>query len=93
MSIYDLNKFQVNNDSWITIKNTIINVSESKVKDENRKAAGKVIYLLTMRENSDNYELSHDENTIINVSESKVKDESRKAAGNVIDLLTMRENS
>ena len=31
-------------------KNTIINVSESKVKDESRKAAGNVIYLLTMRE-------------------------------------------
>ena len=35
MSIYDLNKFQVSNyDSWITIKNTIINVSEPKVKNE-----------------------------------------------------------
>ena len=62
MSIYGLNKFQVSNyDSWITIKNTIINVSESKVKDESRKAAGDVIDLLTMRENSDNYEFSHDE--------------------------------
>ena len=51
MSIYGLNRFQVSNyDSWITIKNTIINVSESKVKDESRKAAGNVIDLLTMRE-------------------------------------------
>ena len=48
-------------------KNTIINVSESKVKDESRKAAGNVIDLLTMRENSDNYEFSHDElNDILN---------------------------
>ena len=62
MSIYGLNKFQVSNYvSWITIKNTIINVSESKVKDESRKAAGYVIDFLTMRENSDNYEFSHDE--------------------------------
>ena len=30
-------------------KNKIINVSESKVKDESRKAAGNVIDLLTMR--------------------------------------------
>ena len=42
-------------------KNTIINVSETKVKYESRKAAGNVIDLLTMRENSDNYEFSHDE--------------------------------
>ena len=44
-------------------KTTIINVSDSdsKVKDESRKAAGNVIDLLTMRENSDNYEFSHDE--------------------------------
>ena len=42
-------------------KNTIINVSESKIKDESKKAAGNVIDLLTMRENSDNYEFSHDE--------------------------------
>ena len=62
MSIYGLNKFQVSNyDSWITMKNTIINVSESKVKDESRKAAGNVIDLLTMRENSTNYEFSLDE--------------------------------
>ena len=68
MSIYGLNKFQGSNyDSWITIKNTIINVSGSKVKGESRKAAGNVIDLLTMRENSDNYELSHDElNDILN---------------------------
>ena len=39
----------------------IINVSESKVKDESRNAAGNVIDFLTMRENSDNYEFSHDE--------------------------------
>ena len=38
MSIYGLNKFQVSNyDSWSTIKNAIINVSESTVKDESRK--------------------------------------------------------
>ena len=62
MSIYGSNKFQVSNyDSWITMKNTIINVSESKVKDESRKAAGNVIDLLTMRENSTNYEFSLDE--------------------------------
>ena len=57
MSIYGLSKFQVNNyDSWITIKNKIINVSESNVKDENRKAAGNIIHvdLMTMRENCDN---------------------------------------
>ena len=37
MSIHGLSKFQVNNyDSWITIKNKIINVSESNVKDESR---------------------------------------------------------
>ena len=42
-------------------KNTIINVSESKVKDESRKAAGNVIDLLTMRKNFDNYVFSHDE--------------------------------
>ena len=42
-------------------KNTIINVCESKVKDESRKAAGNVIDLLTMRE------FSHDElNDILN---------------------------
>ena len=62
MSIYGLSKFQVNNyDSWITIKNKIINVSESIVKDESRKAAGNIIDLMTMRENCDNYEFSHDE--------------------------------
>ena len=33
-------------------ENTIINVSESKEKDEGGKAAGNVIDLLTMRENS-----------------------------------------
>ena len=69
MSIYGLNKFQVSNyDSWITIKNTIINVSETKVKDKSRKAAGFVIDLLTTKENSDNYEFSHDKlnDTIIN---------------------------
>ena len=42
-------------------KNTVKNVSESKVKDDSRKAAGSVIDLLTMRKNSDNYEFSHDE--------------------------------
>ena len=37
MSIYGSSKFQVNNnDSWITIKNKIINVSDSNVKDESR---------------------------------------------------------
>ena len=62
MSIYGLSKFQVNNyDSRITIKNKIINVSESNVKDESRKAAGNIIDLMTMRENCDNYEFSHDE--------------------------------
>ena len=51
MSIYGSSKFQVNNyDSWITIKNEIINVSDAKVKDESKKAAGNVIDLLTMRE-------------------------------------------
>ena len=60
MSIYGLNKFQESNyDSRITIKNTIGNVSESKVKDESTKAAGDVIDLLTMRGSSDNYEFSH----------------------------------
>ena len=33
-------------------ENTLINVSESKVKDESRKAAGNVIDLSTMTENS-----------------------------------------
>ena len=62
MSIYGLSKFQVNNyDSWITIKNKIINVSELNVKDKSRKAAGDIINLMTMRENCDNYEFSHDE--------------------------------
>ena len=62
MSIYGLSKFQVNNyDTWITIKKITINVSESNVKNESRKAAGNVIDLLTMRENCDNVEFSHDE--------------------------------
>ena len=62
MSIYGLSKFQVNNyDSCITIKKKIINASESNVKDESRKAAGNVIDLMTMRENCDNFEFSHDE--------------------------------
>ena len=61
MSIYGLSKFQVNNyNSWITIKKKI-NVSESNLKDESRKAAGNIIDLMTMRENCDNYEFSHDE--------------------------------
>ena len=62
MSLYGLSKFQVYNyDSWITIKIKIINVSESNVKDESRKAAGNVIDLLTVRENCDNVEFSYDE--------------------------------
>ena len=63
MSIYyDLNKFQVNNyDSRIIIKTKIINVSESKVKDESRKAAGNAIDLLAMREKCDNFEFLHNE--------------------------------
>ena len=59
---YGLSKFQVYNyDSWITIKNKINNVSESNVRDESRKAAGNVLDFLTMRENCDNVEFSHDE--------------------------------
>ena len=56
MSIYGLSNFQLNNyDACITIKNKIINVSESNVKDESRNSAGNVIDLLTMRENCDNF--------------------------------------
>ena len=69
MSIYGLSKFQVNNyDSLITIKNKTINVSDSNVKDESRKAAGNIIYLMTMREHCDNCEFSHDElNDMLNM--------------------------
>ena len=37
------------------------NVSKSNVEDKSRKAAGNVIDLLTMQENCDNVEFSHDE--------------------------------
>ena len=58
--IYCLRKFQVNNyDSWITVKNKIINVFESDVKDGSK--TGNVIDQMAMRENCDNFEFSHDE--------------------------------
>ena len=64
MPIYGLSKFQVNNyDSWVTIENTIINVSESKVKDEREKAAGdhgnEIEILAIMRENCDDSHMTN----------------------------------
>ena len=51
MSIYGLNKFQLNNyDSLKNIRTKILNVSESKEEFETRRDEGNVIDLLTMHE-------------------------------------------